>query len=92
MPSVDVICFETAAFYSLIEEVVARVGLKDADAQNEWISGTDAMNLLNIKSKTTLQTLRDTGKIKFSQPQKKIILYSRSSINEYLENNARQTF
>ncbi|RYZ84994.1 MAG: DNA-binding protein, partial [Proteobacteria bacterium] len=48
--------------------------------------------LLKIKSKTTLQKLRDEGKIRFSQPQKKLILYDRDSINTYLEQNAKKTF
>jgi hypothetical protein len=50
------------------------------------------MQLLNIKSKTTLQKLRDEGKIRFSQPQKKIILYDRDSIDTYLQQHARNTF
>jgi hypothetical protein len=45
--------------------------------------------LLSIKSKTTLQKLRDEGKIRFTQPQKRLILYDRSSIAAYLERNAR---
>lgn len=43
------------------------------------------MHAMNIKSKTTLQKLRDEGKIRFTQPQKKIILYDRESIEQYLE-------
>ena len=50
------------------------------------------MQLLNVKSKTTMQKLRDEGRIRFSQPQKKIILYDRDSISTYLERNARNTF
>jgi hypothetical protein len=36
--------------------------------------------------------LRDEGKIRFSHPQKKIILYDRDSIGGYLEDNAQETF
>jgi len=50
------------------------------------------MKLLNIKSKSTLQQLRDNGRIRFSQPQKKIILYDTDSIHDYLEKNAKDTF
>lgn len=88
----EVICLEDAAFYQLIENVVDRLKEKHNIQKDKWISDDDAMHLLNIKSKTTLQKLRDEGKIRFSQPQKKIILYDRDSINEYLENNARETF
>ena len=88
----QVICLEDKAFYALIDEVVARLKEKQGHEPDKWISGEQAMQLLNIKSKTTLQTLRDEGKIRFSQPQKKIILYDRDSINAYLEQNARNTF
>ncbi len=88
----QVICLEEAAFYSLIEQVVARLKETHNQQKEEWISDERAMQLLNIKSKTTLQKLRDEGKIRFSQPQKKIILYDRQSILDYLEKNARKTF
>lgn len=50
-----------------------------AKPHNKWIDGEEAMQVLRIKSKTTLQKLRDEGKIRFSQPEKKIILYVRDS-------------
>ncbi|GAB3732250.1 helix-turn-helix domain-containing protein [Spirosoma lituiforme] len=88
----QVICLEDKAFFALIEEVVERLKEKHGQELDKWVSGEQAMQLLNVKSKTTLQTLRDEGKIRFSQPQKKIILYDRDSINAYLEKNARKTF
>lgn len=88
----QVICLEDEAFYALIEEVVARLSEKHGDEKEKWIADEQAMYLLGIKSKTTLQKLRDEGKIRFSQPQKKIILYDRESIDAYLEKNARNTF
>ncbi|HEY1009648.1 MAG TPA: helix-turn-helix domain-containing protein [Daejeonella sp.] len=88
----EVICLEEAAFYTLIEEVVKRLKGGEATASKQWVNGEEAMSLLNIKSKTTLQNLRDTGKIRFSQPQKRVILYDYSSILEYLNRNARETF
>lgn len=88
----EVICLEDAAFYALIEEVVARLKEKSGNSEDKWISDEEAMRLLNIKSKTTLQKLRDEGKVRFTQPQKKIILYDRKSIDLYLEQYARETF
>ncbi|GGD64161.1 hypothetical protein GCM10011514_30130 [Emticicia aquatilis] len=88
----QVICLEEAAFYSLIEQVVARLKETHNETKDKWVSDEQAMHLLNIKSKTTLQKLRDEGKVRFSQPQKKIILYDRDSIDTYLEQNARNTF
>lgn len=88
----QVICLEEDAFYTLVEQVVARLKKENGKEKAKWISDEEAMQLLNIKSKTTLQKLRDEGKIRFSQPQKKVILYDTDSINEYLEKNARETF
>jgi Helix-turn-helix domain len=88
----QVICLEEAAFYTLVEQVVARLKETHNVTKDKWVSDEQAMQCLNIKSKTTLQKLRDEGKIRFSQPQKKIILYDRESIDSYLEQNAKSTF
>lgn len=88
----EVICLETQAFYALIENVVERLEKKGAAKEERWVGTDDAMALLNIRSKTTLQKLRDEGKIRFSQPEKKLIVYDRESISAYLEKNARETF
>ncbi|MEQ9218915.1 MAG: helix-turn-helix domain-containing protein [Cyclobacteriaceae bacterium] len=88
----EVIMLEEEAFYSLIEEVVKRLKGDDDGPEDKWIQTEEAMRLLGIKSKTTLQKLRDEGKIRFAQPQKRIILYDRDSINEYLEKHAKETF
>lgn len=88
----EVICLEEKAFYVLVEQVVERLKSTHDQQEDKWLSDEQAMRLLNVKSKTTLQKLRDEGKIRFSQPQKKIILYDRDSINAYLEKNAHNTF
>jgi predicted DNA-binding transcriptional regulator AlpA len=88
----QVICLEEEAFYELVEEVVRRVLKKNIDNKQhgeKWISDKQAMGLLGIKSKTTLQKLRDSGQIRFSQPEKRIIRYDRNSIEQYLEKHAR---
>lgn len=87
----QVICLEEQAFYTLLEEVVER--LKSTQQHvDKWVDQQEAMRLLNIKSRTTLQKIRDEGKIRFSQPEKRIILYDRESINTYLEQHAKETF
>ncbi len=88
----NVICLEEEAFYTLIDRVIERVNAGKAKAPDKWISGDEAMAMLRISSKTTLQKLRDEGKIRFSHPEKKHILYDRDSINEYLEKHAKETF
>lgn len=88
----QVICLEDEAFFSLVEQVVARLKDLHGPREDKWISDEEAMRMLRIKSKTTLQQYRDQGKVRFSQPQKKIILYDRESILKFLEDNARNTF
>lgn len=88
----DVICLESEAFYALIEEVVNRLKEKSEQEQEKWISDAEAMQLLHISSKTTLQKYRDEGLIRFSQPSKKVILYDRNSILEFINTKAKDTF
>ena len=87
----EVICLQDAALYELVEQVTERIKEK-YNKTEKWISDEDAMKMLNISSKTTLQKFRDEGRIRFSQPEKKIILYDRDSINVYLEKHAHNTF
>ena len=87
----QVICLEEPAFYQLVEQVVSRLNAQ-SQPKEKWIDDAEAMQLLNIKSKSTMQKLRDEGRIRYSQPHKKVILYDRSSIEAYLEKNARNTF
>jgi len=88
----EVICLEEEAFYKLIEKVVDRLKDKNPVIQERWLNEEQTKKLLNIRSKTTMQTLRDEGKIRYSQPHRKIILYDRDSIEDYLEQNAKNTF
>ena len=90
----EVVCLQEEAFYKLFEKVVDHLkqNQKEAIEPFKWINGDEAMRLLNITSKTTLQKLRNEGKIRFSQPQKRVIVYDRDSINDYLEQYARDTF
>lgn len=88
----QVICLEDEAFYALIDQVVQRIKEKENIKEDKWIPPEMAMKMLNISSKSTLQRFRDEGKIRFSHPEKKIILYDKDSINDYLEKHARETF
>lgn len=87
----NIICLETQAFYSLVEEVAERVRQEPVHLK-KWLSDEEVMELLNIKSKTTLQKLRDEGHIRYTHPVKRIILYDRQSIMDYLEKHSKETF
>lgn len=88
----QVICLEDSAFYALIDTVIERIKKQQAIKEDKWISGEEAMQKLRISSKSTLQRMRDEGKIRFSQPERKLILYDVDSINTYLEQNAKESF
>ncbi len=89
----NVITLEEEAFYRLLNEVIAEVKKQYGEqALSKWIDGAEAMALLKITSKTTLQKLRDEGQIRYSQPMTKVILYDRDSIMAYIEKNAKNTF
>ena len=87
----EVICLEEKAFYALVEEVYDRLKEREK-VRDKWVDRDEALRLLRIKSKTTLQKLRDTGKIRFTQPEPQTILYDTDSIDQYLENHANETF
>jgi len=88
----NVICLQDEAFFTLVEEVVERIKEKRNVLADRWVLPDEAMRVLGIKSKTTLQKLRDEGRIRFTQPQKKIILYDRVSLLTYLEEHAKDEF
>jgi len=89
----NVIVLEEAAFYELYNRLVSDIKKQlGAKHRDKWIDGEEAMQMLRIKSKTTLQKLRDEGKIRFSQPEPRIILYDTDSIDAYLEKHVKETF
>ena len=87
----EVICLEEEAFFELIDRVVERLSGVSQEAP-KWINQDEAMRLLNIKSPTTFQEYRNNGEIRFTQPRKRVILYDRDSINEFLDKHAKDTF
>ncbi len=90
--NLNVICLEFEAFYALVEEVVGKLKDQDTSQHDKWISDEEAMKLLRVTSRTTMQKLRDSGAIRYSQPTRKLILYDWDSILEYLEAHAKNTF
>lgn len=88
----EVICLESEALFLLIDQLFEHIQEKYGAVPDKWIDDKEAMRILKIKARSTLQKLRDEGHIKFSQPSKKLILYDRDSIDAYLEKHARYPF
>jgi len=87
----QVICLEEEASFELINQVKDYLGSESAEPK-KWIDQDEAMQLLNIKSPTTLQEYRNNGVIRYTQHRKRVILYDRDSINDFLEKHAKNTF
>jgi len=88
-----IVNFDDKEFDALVVKIVAEIRKSfGAKARDKWIDGEEAMAMLRIKSPTTLAKIRNEGKIRFSQPEPRIILYDTDSIEAYLEKNAKDTF
>lgn len=83
------ISLEDEAFYELVNRLLKEVR-KDAVSRDKWVDGYAAMEYMKITSKTTLQKLRDTNAIRFTQPFPKHILYDLDSIDAYLSKHANK--
>lgn len=93
----EVIVFEKDAYYKMLSEMMGAIKKTFKEAQQEalkekneidWIDDLEAKELLNVRSKTRMQQLRSNGEIIFTKYGRKI-KYSRKSIMDYLNKNAR---
>lgn len=81
-----IIVFEEEAYYKMLNELKKVVQEATTPQPKEWLSPSEAKELLGFRSKSKLQQLRDYGEIVFSQ-HGRVIRYSRSSIISFLEKN-----
>lgn len=86
----QVICLEEEAFYTLLDKSIEYLENKRDNAPRKWIGESEAVSMLDGVSKSTLQRMRNSGDIGYTQPSRKIILYDRDSINEFLDKNAKK--
>lgn len=70
----------------LLDEIETRIPKREP---KEWLSPKEAMVFLGNISRSKLQELRNTNKICYSKPSKKLILYRRSSLEDFLEENVQ---
>jgi len=87
----EVICLQDDAFFTLVDRVIHHIK-ETTKKEDKWLSPEKAMEKLHIKSRTTLQKLRDEGSIRYSHPEIKWILYDAESIDKYLEKHSKDTF
>lgn len=93
----EVIVFEKETYYKMMSELMDLFKVKLKEAKQElikekdevdWIDDVEAKLLLNVKSKSKMQQLRNTGEIVFTKYGKKI-KYSKKSIIDILDKNSR---
>lgn len=77
-------------FSVFLEALVTRLKSEMGAKRDKWVDGEEAMQYMRITSKTTLQKLRDTAAIRFTQPFPKHILYDLDSIDEYLNKHSNK--
>ena len=87
-----VILIDEEAFFELFNRVITHVSRKLENKDKKWLTPEEAMQELGISSSTTLQKYRDEGKLRYSQPSKRIIRYDPESIQEFLESKTKNTF
>lgn len=79
---------DSETFYKLIKNIVERLHDENKNEKDsDFIREKEAMQLLGISSKTTLQKYRDLSLIIFYKLSGRKILYSRSSIEAFILNN-----
>jgi hypothetical protein len=85
------IIIDEPTFFELLDQLYTRLkGNNEKTAR--WISGDEVMRMLNISSPTTMQKLRDdfSSGIIVSQLSKKLFLYDRESVEQYIANHKRK--
>ena len=88
----NLIQVDKETFFQLVNEAVQRILESQDVKEDKWVTTDEAMALLKIKSKSTLQKLRDEGRIRFTQPERKYILYDRTSLLDFLDKHVQEPF
>ena len=85
--NIKVICLESEAYKAWMKETMNFIKQENSILLDPWLTRDEAMKLLKIESRTRLQSIRDSGKIKVSKVEgsNKHILYERKSILEVIE-------
>ncbi|PTT76534.1 MULTISPECIES: helix-turn-helix domain-containing protein [unclassified Chryseobacterium] len=76
---------DSETFYKMVKKIVERIKSEEIkDKETDFISEKEAMQLLGISSKSTLQKYRDQSVITFYKLSGRKIRYSRLSIEKFI--------
>jgi MerR family transcriptional regulator, repressor of the yfmOP operon len=95
LSSMEVITIESKAFLEMkgmLETIIQSIQKsKTVSTQEEWMTGSEVMGVLNITSRT-LQTYRDTGLLGFTQIGRKKIFYKKADVQQLLNDKYLKPF
>lgn len=92
MKNQDEVANNVQALKKVFKEIFERLDEYRDSQQEEYVNADEAKRLLGIKSNSTLQKLRDEGRIIFSMPMHKVILYQKKSIMDFIKMNVQEKF
>lgn len=73
--------------YELAELIVDKIKPSTTNPEEQFITKDELKQILNLKSNTSIQRIRDEHLIEFTQIGKRKYLYRLSSVLKYLNNN-----
>lgn len=73
-------------------EISIKELMEKQTVEKVWITPKAAMNMMNIKSRTTLNILINNSKLIVTQPLKKIVLINRESVLNFLRSKTLKSF
>lgn len=77
---------------SLVQQVFQYIlELKGNSNRKVWLTQKEAEKMLDLKS-SAMANLRNKGLVEYSQPSRKVILYKRESLEDYLEKHSKKPF
>ena len=72
----------------LAELIKEKLGIQST----EYINEQEVMNITGLKSKGAILKLRQEGKIRYVQPYKRIIMYDKKSVLDFLSKHVKEPF
>ena len=87
--NMNIICLESKAFKALVREVVDQIKKEEIFQSDPWVNEEEAMKILDVSSKNTLQKYRDEGGIDHRRVSTKKIFYRRQSLYDFIENSPK---
>jgi predicted DNA-binding transcriptional regulator AlpA len=77
---------------TLAEMIAARINSAQIKIEDKWIGLDEVMRMTGIRSRSTIQDMRNRGEIRFSKLNSKNIIYDRASVNEFIDKHIKEQF